>query len=612
MLLAPPLHVTFAVGRAEPLGPLPDVSASVPPPAGTGQFLLDLCSGATRPLSQAAFRNELACFSVDILLDTSHDLLQDVFYESMLRWCFSGLFLFALAGPPCGDFSRAKLRPGGPKPLRTPEFPFGVPGLSDRGQLAETAAVCSVVPACCFGLNIHKKWLFASSLQDMSQLAGECNHASWEHENLVGKRDDWGGSRTQQSAVYPDGLCETIVQIIRPLFPRCEPLLNASVAYLSDCVPKKGASDPPHSFQDGAGIYSVPDWSVPPATARPLPGNLRQSLLQWLSERRVPIRLQHHVRSCEDSPLFTTDEVVEITSVDWSVPPGQPYCLHALQCLSECLGDRDMSLWHCLLQGIDQGYLEEIDSLAHAQQRWGDRVAVGRVNVVQAPGKAPRLVVDSSVSATNDACYVPESYQLPLLESIRFSSPLRECSSVMGGFSLDIRAARKTVRVRERDRGLLGVGLQDGDSYRFFFYKVCPFGATFSSHWFQRVSGFLVRFLHVLIWVRRMLMMYSDDLLMAQDEAVLPLMASLVLAACAVFGYPISWKKLQLGPTVTWIGWELHFSSGSFCIPQDKLLRLEEMLQTLLRERHVKRKISRRLLVLSNGCFSAIQFFVPS
>ena len=96
----------------------------------------------------------------------------------------------------------------------------------------------------------------------------------------------------------------------------------------------------------------------------------------------------------------------------------------------------------------------------------------------------------------------PESYQLPLLESIRFSSPLRECSSVIGGFSLDIHAAHKTVRVRERDRGLLGVGLQNGDSYRFFFYKVCPFGATFSSHWFQRVSGFLVRFLHVLIWVR--------------------------------------------------------------------------------------------------------------
>ena len=68
----------------EHLGPATGVAASFPPPSGAGRFLLDLCSGATRPLSQAAFRNELACFSVDILLDISHDLLQDVFYESML------------------------------------------------------------------------------------------------------------------------------------------------------------------------------------------------------------------------------------------------------------------------------------------------------------------------------------------------------------------------------------------------------------------------------------------------------------------------------------------------------------------------------------------------
>ena len=86
---------------------------------------------------------------------------------------------------------------------------------------------------------------------------------------------------------------------------------------------------------------------------------------------------------------------------------------------------------------MDKGYLEEVASLAQAQQRWGDRVAVGRMNVVQAPGKAPRLIVDSSVCGTNGACYVPESCQLPLLESIRFSMPMRESSSVIGGFSLD-------------------------------------------------------------------------------------------------------------------------------------------------------------------------------
>ena len=42
------------------------------------------------------------------------------------------------------------------------------------------------------------------------------------------------------------------------------------------------------------------------------------------------------------------------------MPPGQPYCLHALQCLSECLGDRDRSLWHCLLHGVPTGFDENI------------------------------------------------------------------------------------------------------------------------------------------------------------------------------------------------------------------------------------------------------------
>ena len=107
------------------------------------------------------------------------------------------------------------------------------------------------------------------------------------------------------------------------------------------------------------------------------------------------------------------------------------------------------------------------------------------MNVVQAPGKAPRLIVDSSVCGTNGACYVPESCQLPLLESIhiRFSSPLRECSSVIGGFSLDVRAAHKTVRVRERDRGLLGVGLQDGDSYLLELLSVHTGSNVFPASW---------------------------------------------------------------------------------------------------------------------------------
>ena len=39
--------------------------------------------------------------------------------------------------------------------------------------------------------------------------------------------------------------------------------------FLAETAALCSVVDPPHAFQDGAGIYSVPDWSVPPATAKP-------------------------------------------------------------------------------------------------------------------------------------------------------------------------------------------------------------------------------------------------------------------------------------------------------------------------------------------------------
>ena len=55
-----------------------------------GQFLLDLCSGAAAPLSKAAQRIGIDVLPINILVCHSHDLLQDSFYESLLRLAFSG------------------------------------------------------------------------------------------------------------------------------------------------------------------------------------------------------------------------------------------------------------------------------------------------------------------------------------------------------------------------------------------------------------------------------------------------------------------------------------------------------------------------------------------
>ena len=242
-----------------------------------------------------------------------------------------------------------------------------------------------------------------------------------------------------------------------------------------------------------------------------------------------------------------------------------------------------------------QAFSKNLPSLEAAFARWGrDRVAVGKVNIVKAPGRAARLVIDNSVCNTNQNCTVPEQFSLPSLQDIQAAYPLREDSEPVAGFSLDVKGAHKTALVRESDRGLLGLRQQE----RLFFYRVCPFGATFSSHWFSRLSGFFTRCLYLLIWISHVLMLYVDDLLLWQNEKVLPLSAALILAFCSCFRIPLSWRKLQLGPAITWIGWEINFGAGCFTLPEAKRIKLLLQLQECLRHRLVSRKQLDRLLGL--------------
>ena len=91
-------------------------------------FFLDICSGRNAPLCQAARDAGIPLIRIDLLVDAGHDLLDVVFFERLMRLCFSGRIRMAHASPPCCEYSRLKLRPGGPAPCRTPEFLQGLPG----------------------------------------------------------------------------------------------------------------------------------------------------------------------------------------------------------------------------------------------------------------------------------------------------------------------------------------------------------------------------------------------------------------------------------------------------------------------------------------------------
>ena len=684
--------------------------ASLPVHSGTPGFFLDICCGANAPLSECLLQSGIQCVCVDALGSEPLDLLDDKTYDSLLRLAFSGIVRMAHAAPPCKEYSRLKLRPGSPHAVRSPEFLNGFPDNTRSQQqrvevsqklmyravcilravfasgghasleqptnsmawlepfvqdfLSEVQATLSVIPACTVGVDVAKQWLFASSFAPIQQLAGTCSH-SGQHQSVIGTRDEQGHFLSQRTAEYPSALASRYCSIVSPLFEGYTIHEYSSFCALSfalQCIPRKERTAPPFGAQDGGGIYSTPDWSYGPRYQSDLLSELRKEWQQWLLEKHIPARLSQHVANHCEQPLFTEDETAWLqqsfkrfsdrhsTSQDWdfSVPPGQPYCLSALSRLSHLIADKDTSLFPALMQGVptgfdkdiprshtlrprresdvdeghellicegnwkgaeedpallqqlideelEAGFLEVVPDLETAYRRWGkERVAVGKVNIVKAPGRSPRLVVDNSICNTNHCCHVPEQFSMPSLQDIQSSFPLREDNEEVQGFSLDVKGAHKTSRVREQDIGLLGIRQQE----RLLFYKVCPFGATFSSHWFARLGGFFTRCLHLLIWLAHVLLLYVDDLLLFQNSKVLPLSSALTLAFCACFKIPLSWKKLQMGQTITWIGWEINLSSACFSLPEAKRNKLHELVSECLRHRQVSRKQLDKLLGL--------------
>ena len=245
------------------------------------------------------------------------------------------------------------------------------------------------------------------------------------------------------------------------------------------------------SVQDGAGIFSVPAWSVPPPGATDIFAGLRPKLLDFLLHNRLPARLRYLCDLHSSESLFQASEVSSLRGifelwleslpkprqVSWCVSEGQPYCLEALQLVSALVSDRDTALFPCLLSGVPtgfdadiplsnvlvpqgaghpfaqeiaichsnwssaeadpetfalveeelekKGWLFEVDSLASAQERFGSKLAIGKMSIVNAPGKKPRLVVDSTVCGTNPSCVTPETFSLPSVDDVRECFPLR-------------------------------------------------------------------------------------------------------------------------------------------------------------------------------------------
>ena len=116
--------------------------ASRPPlSAGTRKRIfrvLHLCSGYRRVgdvewwlrLRADELEMELEVWSLDLAVHPSMDLTDQAFVDYIVNLSRAGFFHAVIVGPPCSTWSRAKFRPGGPRPLRTRSEPWGKPDIA--------------------------------------------------------------------------------------------------------------------------------------------------------------------------------------------------------------------------------------------------------------------------------------------------------------------------------------------------------------------------------------------------------------------------------------------------------------------------------------------------
>ena len=377
----------------------------------------------------------------------------------------------------------AKSRPGGPRPLRSPHFLEGFPDLSPEdllkvqtstimleravaclsvvhgagghGHLEQPASAmswetpevqswlcqgsCSLVhlAACGFGRNWHKSWLFASSFPPLSSMACVCSHGQGAHESVTGIGPD-GEFRSRKTAMYPPWL-----QNLQALFIRC--FCNEVSEARAHFFQWLGAPPPADTWHvrehqpfmlsalHALSLFAAdPDINLFPALKEGAPTGFQHDIPQsFVFSERLDSPLDEQELSQHTCNWKSVDDDVELAAV-------------------------------LLAEELEQGFCFEFaGSLEEARAAYPLGVALGKLGLVKAPFRKPRLVLDNSICGANANCFVPEKQRTPSVHDVMNSLPLRGSHSMLSALTLDVKQAHKRIFIRESEHGLLGFTLKN-------------------------------------------------------------------------------------------------------------------------------------------------------
>ena len=260
-------------------------------------------------------------------------------------------------------------------------------------------------------------------------------------------------------------------------------------------------------------------------------------------------------------------------------------------------------------QEVEKGFVKRFEGTEEdAALHWPKGTAIGKLNVVVAEGRDPRLVLDSTVCGLNPAVHIPERVALPTASDVQRTFLAEDCYAQQTALSIDFKAAHKCNKVHPSEHGTLL--FRQGNAL--YYYTVCHFGARFSAYWWQRTGGLILRCLHALLGrYPHKAWLYVDDLLCMLRTAQSEQCAALIVALLAALRAPISWKKAQFSTSVTWCGWTFCTATETIELVPSKLRKLREQLQALQQKSKIPRKELEAVLGLLNWATSISKHLRP-
>ena len=219
---------------------------------------------------------------------------------------------------------------------------------------------------------------------------------------------------------------------------------------------------------------------------------------------------------------------------------------------------------------------------------------MGKLGLVLAEGRSPRLVVDSSISMVTANTAISNRMLLPKVSDLCQAAPLRPALALENVLllALDVSKAHRRILIHPDDRGLLCFHAGE-DLYQ---SVTLNFGARASGWYWGRVAGLMVRLVHHLLPPTHGVFQYVDDMLLWLDACTAPIWASMVTLIFLCLRIPMSWKKAQMGFQVIWIGWSISTRTWTISIPSDKVAKITDQVSEALQSPKISIKVLQSLV----------------